>query len=132
MHTVTPDQSVRTSSGGGGAAPSAGAPGAPHGPPPWSRSIATASAGVTSFPRATHARVAASRWSAMRVGTWGDRRSSQSASGATSDDDRTQPVDSVSRFEMAAPSATGWATQARPEVSTTQPPRPSITRNDDQ
>jgi hypothetical protein len=47
-------------------------------------------------------------------------------------DERSQPVERVSRFEMAAPSPTGCATHDRPDVSSTHPPRPSTTRNDDQ
>ena len=62
----------RRGSGPGCAAGVVAAPGAPHGPLPWSRRVATTSATVVaagaSDRRATHARVAASRWSAIEVG----------------------------------------------------------------
>src|SRR5690606_37398755 len=135
MHTVTPDQSSPTSAGGGGGSAAAASPGAPHGPVPWSRRVAAAPAGLAApapgMP-ATQARVAANRWSAIPVGTPGARRASQSEPGATSGEARVQAVPRVSRLEIAAPSPTGCATQDRPEVSSTQPPRPSTTRNDDQ
>jgi hypothetical protein len=91
-----------------------------------------ASAGEEGGPLDTQVRVAASRASAKPVGMPGARQRSQSSPGATSGDDRCQPVASVNRLDTAAPSPTACATHEAADVSSTHPPLPSTTTNDDQ
>ena len=86
---------------------------------PWWRRVATSSLGLVA--RATHARVAASRWSAIPVGMRGLRHVSMSVPAATSSDATVQVVPRLTRLEIASPAATGRAAKRRPLVSTIHP-----------
>ena len=107
-------------------------PGAPQGPVPWCRSVATTSAGEWT-PFVMHAVVAASRTSARCRGRGRiDAASRSRRPDATSPDARVHSVPSDRRLEIAAPSSTARAAHVRSLVSRTHAPLASATRNDDQ